>query len=239
MAWCRPATSQYLNQWWLVCRCIYASLGPNELKLLHDEPGIFQPIPAISSHAQLHWNLGVVIMPILESLVAPEVVIMTTSGAARDAKIGIMTTLIFQCQQVIITIIVIIFRLYLRLPFKVCMYIERQKLTHWGRVMHICIGKLTIIGSDNGLFPGRRQAIIWSNVGKLLIGPLGTNFSESLIEIYTFSLKKMHLKMSSGKRPPFCLGLNVFKDHIPCIAISHYNVVQYNRILTSAMQWLN
>ena len=32
--------------------------------------------------------------------------------------------------------------------------------THWGRVTHICISKLTIIGSDNGLSPGRRQAII-------------------------------------------------------------------------------
>ena len=42
-------------------------------------------------------------------------------------------------------------------------------LTHWGRVMHICIGKLTIIGSDNGLSPGRRQAIIWTNAGILLI----------------------------------------------------------------------
>ena len=34
------------------------------------------------------------------------------------------------------------------------------KLTHWGRVMHICICKLTIINSDNGLSPGRRKAII-------------------------------------------------------------------------------
>ena len=33
-------------------------------------------------------------------------------------------------------------------------------LTHWGRVKHICVSKLTIIGSDNGLSPGRRQAII-------------------------------------------------------------------------------
>ena len=33
-------------------------------------------------------------------------------------------------------------------------------LTHWGRVTHICITKLTNIGSDNGLSPGRRQAII-------------------------------------------------------------------------------
>ena len=76
-------------------------------------------------------------------------------------------------------------------------------LTHWGRVTHICVSKLTIIGSDNGLSPGRRQAIIWTNDGFLLIGPLGTNFSEILIEINTFSFKKMHLKMSSGKWRPF------------------------------------
>ena len=82
-------------------------------------------------------------------------------------------------------------------------------LTHWGRVTHICVSKLTIIGSDNGLLPDRRQAIIWTNAGLLLIGPLGTNFSEILIEILTFSFKKMRLKVSSAKRRPFCLGLNV------------------------------
>ena len=74
---------------------------------------------------------------------------------------------------------------------------------------HICVGKLTILGSDNGLSPGRRQAIIWTNAGILLIGPLGTNFSEILIGILTFSFKKMRLKMSSVKWRPFCLGLNV------------------------------
>ena len=74
---------------------------------------------------------------------------------------------------------------------------------------HICISKLTNIGSDNGLLSCRRQAIIWTNAGMLFIGPLGTNFSEILIEIRTFSLKKIHLKMSSGKWRPFCLGLNV------------------------------
>ena len=72
-------------------------------------------------------------------------------------------------------------------------------LTHWGRVTHICVSKLTIIASDNGLSPGRRQAIIWTNDGILLIGTLGTNFNEILIEIHTFSFKKMYLKMSSGK----------------------------------------
>ena len=85
-------------------------------------------------------------------------------------------------------------------------------LTHWGRVMHKCVSKLTIIGSDNGLSPGRRQAIIWTNAGILLIGPLGTNFSEILIEIYTFSLKKIHFKVSSGKWLPSCLGLNVLNN---------------------------
>ena len=81
-------------------------------------------------------------------------------------------------------------------------------LTHWGRVTHICVSKLTKIGSDNGLSPGRRQAIIWTNDGILLIWPIRTNFSELLIEIKTFSFEKMELKMSSGKWRPFCLGLN-------------------------------
>ena len=73
---------------------------------------------------------------------------------------------------------------------------------------HICVNKVTIIGSDNDLSPGRRQAIIWTNAGILIIGPLGTNFSEILIGIQTFSFTKMDLKMSSAKWRPFCLGLN-------------------------------
>ena len=85
------------------------------------------------------------------------------------------------------------------------------KLTHWGRVTYICVGKTTIIGSDNGLSPCRRQAIIWTNAGILLIGTLGTNFSENSIEILTFSFTKMRLKISSGNRRPFCLGLNVLR----------------------------
>ena len=72
---------------------------------------------------------------------------------------------------------------------------------------HICVDKLTIIGSDNGLSPGRHQAITWANVGILLIGPLGTNLSKILIEILTFSFKKMRLKVLSAKWRPYCLGL--------------------------------
>ena len=101
--------------------------------------------------------------------------------------------------------------------------------THWGRVTHICVGKLTIIASDNGLWPGRRQAIIWTNAGILLIEPLGTNISETLIAIHTFPFKKIQLKMSSGKWRPSCLGLNVLKCwHF----YSGLNVLSYCDLMT-------
>ena len=102
-------------------------------------------------------------------------------------------------------------------------------LTHWGRVTHICVSELTIIGSDNGLSPGRRQAIIWNNAGLLLIGPLRTNFSENLIEILTFSFTKMRLKVSSAKWRPFCLGLNV---------LTHWGRVTYTCVSKLHHNWL-
>ena len=67
------------------------------------------------------------------------------------------------------------------------------------------------IGSDNGLLPDRRQAIIWTSAGILLIGSLGTNISEIRIKIQIFSFMKMHLKMSSGKWRPFCPGEDELK----------------------------
>ena len=55
------------------------------------------------------------------------------------------------------------------------------------------------ISSGNGLSLIRHQAITWTNAGLLLIGLLGTNFSEIRIGIPSFSFKKMHLKLSSAK----------------------------------------
>ena len=66
-------------------------------------------------------------------------------------------------------------------------------------VTHIGVGNLPFNDEDRGLSPGRRQSIIWTNSGILLIGPLGPNFSEILIEISTILSKKMSLKMPSGK----------------------------------------
>ena len=88
-----------------------------------------------------------------------------------------------------------------------------------------------IIGSDNGLSPGRRQPIIWIKAGILLIEPIGRNFSEILIEIYTFSFKKMHLKISSGKWPPLCLGLNGLK-------VDLFVISSINKSFPSWIKWV-
>ena len=74
---------------------------------------------------------------------------------------------------------------------------------------YIYVSKLTIISSENYLSPGRRKAIIWTNHLILLMRTIGTNFSETLNKILTFSFKKMHLKMSSAQWRQFYLGFNV------------------------------
>ena len=65
---------------------------------------------------------------------------------------------------------------------------------------------MTRISSDKGLVPEQRQAIFWTNTGILLIGPLGTNFSEILIEIQTFFLNIIRLKMPSAYIGHFVLA---------------------------------
>ena len=91
-------------------------------------------------------------------------------------------------------------------------FVNRQEV-----ILYICQCRLfylkeeAFIGSDNSLSPGRRQAI-WTNAGTLLIWPSGTNFSEFLIEIQTFSLTKIRLKMCA-KCCPFRLGLNVLQNN--------------------------
>ena len=68
------------------------------------------------------------------------------------------------------------------------------RVFHWGQLTHIYVGNRTIIGSNNGLSLGRRQDIVCTNAGMLLIGTMGKNFSDILSEIHIFSFKKMHLK---------------------------------------------
>ena len=73
-------------------------------------------------------------------------------------KCLILIRLIFPCQ----TAVVILFNHIADTSKKIKKAIS---LTHWGRVTHICVGKLTIIGSDNGLSPEWHQTIIWTNAG--------------------------------------------------------------------------
>ena len=117
--------------------------------------------------------------------------------------------------------------------------------THWGWMTQICVGNLTIIGSDNGLSPERHQAIIWTNAGILWIWPLGTNFSKISIDILTLPLLKKHLKGSSAtwngghlSRPQMCwnnqhefvsfyLMKPQFQRHRNCLAQMIYYVLSY------------
>ena len=55
----------------------------------------------------------------------------------------------------------------------------------------------------------RHQAITWYNADLLSNGLEGTNFTEILNEIQTFSFHKIHLKMLSAKWQPFCFNLNI------------------------------
>ena len=98
-------------------------------------------------------------------------------------------------------------------------------LTHWAQVRYICVGNLTTVGSDNGLSPGRRQAIFWTNVVILLIGTLGRNFSEISIQIHTLSLKNnayenIVFKMAAILSRPQCVKL-VVRIRCHCLGLGH------------------
>ena len=92
--------------------------------------------------------------------------------------------------------------------------------TNWGRVTDICVIKLC-------------QDIIWTNAEMLLIGPWGTDFNDIYIKIQESSLMKMHLKMSSGKWPPFRLGLDVLR----CLDIRYLTSHRINQQFLS--QFIN
>ena len=83
--------------------------------------------------------------------------------------------------------------------------------------MHICISKLTIIGSNNGLSPGWRPAGIWTSAGILFVGPLGTNFSEILIENLYIFIKENPFENVIWKWRPYCLGLNELISHLSTV----------------------
>ena len=95
-------------------------------------------------------------------------------------------------------------------------------LTHWGRVMHKCVNKL-----NNGLLPDRRQAIIWTNAGILLIGPLRTNFSEIFIGIHTIFIQENALQNVVWK-----MSAILFRHQ--CVKSNHCNTYKHNALIDLA-----
>ena len=92
-------------------------------------------------------------------------------------------------------------------------------LTHWGQVMHICVGIPAIIGSENGLsVPSHYLNQCWHIVNWTLTNKL-------LVKIQTFPFKKIHLKMSFGKLQPFFLGLNVLM--VSALPVGNHTLSQY------------
>ena len=74
----------------------------------------------------------------------------------------------------------------------------------------MCIDKLTIIVSDNGLLPGQHQAIIWVNAGILLVGHLGTNLWNVNRNFYRFiqenAFENIVGKMAAILSQPQCVN---------------------------------
>ena len=123
-----------------------------------------------------HWRFSIYPSPIYRYLL-----ILQPHTSSRDPKISLGQTI--------------------PVEESVCIFVWKNKqidaalclshtLTHQGRVTHICVNEIIIIGSDNVLSPERRQTIIWTNDGILLIGPFGTNFSEILSEFKQFHSRK-------------------------------------------------
>ena len=78
-------------------------------------------------------------------------------------------------------------------------------------ILYKSVSKLTITDSENSLSPDQRQDITRTNAWILFIERIGTTCSEILIEIHTFSIRRIHSKMSSARWLPFCLGLIVLR----------------------------
>ena len=72
-------------------------------------------------------------------------------------------------------------------------YFPLHWMTHWGQMTQIGFSKLTTLtDSVDGLSPGRRLVIIWTEAVIVLTGPLWTNLIDILIESHRSWFNKMH-----------------------------------------------
>ena len=113
----------------------------------------------------------------------------------------------------------------------------KAKLTPWGRVTHICIGKLTIIGSDNGLVLTRWQAIICyyyrsSDNQMKNKSVLGTYHAEySLFSVFSLKFYICHLSWARV----LSLQIHIWKTRWQAIIYYHYLSSNYQMKNKSAL----
>ena len=97
-------------------------------------------------------------------------------------------------------------------------------LTRWRRVTHICVIKLTIIGSDNGLLSDRCQTIIWSNAG---VNWTLRNKVQWNSNLNSYIFIQENALRNNGH---FFFGLNVIRSHQPFLNITSSGQEQWHRI---------
>ena len=133
--------------------------------------------------------------------------------------------------------IIIIKRIFDIYPVKSGTLFENYKiLTQRGRVTHICAGKLTIVGSDNCLSPGRRKANIWTGAGILLIGTLRTNFTSNRF-IQENAFKNVMCEMVSNLSRPQCGKHRYQNENNPYICITNH-VYHKTGLAGQAQTWV-
>ena len=81
-------------------------------------------------------------------------------------------------------------------------------MSHSGRLTHICVSKLTLIGSDKAWHLVGTKPLSELMLGYCWLDPQEQNSAKFNQNSYII-IKKIHLKMSSWYWWPFCLGLNV------------------------------
>ena len=88
-------------------------------------------------------------------------------------------------------------------------------LTHWSRVTHLCVSKLSILGSDNGLSPRRRQDFLnqyWDIVNLTLGNKLQWNLNRNLIYFHSRKcIWKCRLENGDHLSPPQCVTGTISK----------------------------
>ena len=119
---------------------------------------------------------------------------------------------------------------------------DKDLLIHWGRVTHICVSELTIIGSDNGLSPGRApshyQNQCWNIVNKTPRNKLQWKFNQnSNISIQENAFESVVCEKAAILSRPQCVNPNRVNTMAADGLVVHGIRAQGNRYCPSS-QWI-